>query len=110
MTLIILSMLSLPITAVCYFYSKLRLCIIFTLLFFVSNIIFAHSILYQDHPIFFYLLLLPFVMFPISCLIAFALDVMYGVFCIDTTFAILVAWIFAPIILPINLIIFCLGY
>jgi len=110
MILITLSILSLPLTAVCYFYSRLWLCIIFALMFFASNIIFAHSILYQDHTIFFFLLLMPFVMFPVSCLIAFALDVIYGIFCIDTTFAILLAWIFAPIILPINLIIFCLGY
>ncbi len=86
MILITLSILSLPLTAVCYFYSRLWLCIIFALVFFASNIIFAHSILYQDHKIFFFLLLMPFVMFPVSCLIAFALDVIYGIFCIDTTF------------------------
>ncbi len=108
--LIFLSILSLPFTAVCYFYSKFWLCVVFALVFFVSNIILSHSILYQDHMIFFYLLLMPFVVFPVSCLIAFALDVMYGIFCIDTTFTILVAWIFVPIILPINLIIYYLGY
>lgn len=110
MILITLSIISLPLTAVCYFNSKIKLCIIFALVFFVSNIIFAHILLYQDHTVFFYLLLIAFVMFPVSSLIAFALDVMYGIFCIDTTFAILAAWIFAPIILPVNLIIFCLGY
>ena len=109
MLLIILSLLSLPLTAACYFYSKIRLCIIFALIFFVSNIIFTHSLLYEDHTVFFYLLMMSCVVFPVLCLIAFALDVKYGIFCIDTSFSSIIAWIFSPILLPINLIILYLG-
>jgi hypothetical protein len=47
--------------------------------------------------------------FPVSCLAAFALDVKYGIFCIDTSFSSIIAWIFSPILLPINLIILYLG-
>jgi len=107
--LIVLSILSLPLTAACYFYSKIRLCVLFALIFFVSNIIFAHGLLYEDYTLFFYLLLVPCVVFPVSCLTAFALDVKYGIFCIDTSFSSIIAWIFSPILLPINLIILYLG-
>jgi len=48
-------------------------------------------------------------MLPVSCLIGFALDVKYGIFCIDTSFSSIVAWVFTPILLPINLIILFLG-
>ncbi len=107
--LIIFSILSLPLTAACYFYSKIKLSVLCALIFFVSNIVFAHSLLYDNHTIFFYLLMAPCVMFPVSCLVAFALDVKYGIFCIDTSFSSIVAWIFSPILLPINLIILYLG-
>jgi len=109
MTLLILTTLSLPLTAICYFYSKIKLCILVALVFFVSNIIFAHGLLYEDHTLFFYLLLITCVVFPVSCLIAFALDVKYGIFCIDTSFSSIIAWTFSPILLPINLIILYLG-
>ncbi len=107
--LIILSILSLPLTAVCYFYSKIKLSLFFALIFFVSNIIFAHGLLYENYTIFFYLLIMPCVVFPVSCLIAFALDMKYGIFCIDTSFSSIVAWVISPILLPINLIILSLG-
>ena len=107
--LIIISILSLPLTAACYFYSKIKLSVLFALIFVVSNIIFAHGLLYEDYTIFFYLLMVPCVVFPVSCLIAFALDVKYGIFCIDTSFSSIVAWVFSPILLPINLIILYLG-
>ena len=109
MTLLILTTLSLPLTAICYFYSKIKLCILVALVFFVSNIIFVHGLLYEDHTLFFYLLLITCVVFPVSCLIAFALDVKYGIFCIDTSFSSIIAWTFSPILLPINLIILYLG-
>ncbi len=109
MTLIILSILSLPLTAACYFYSKIRLCIFFALIFFISNIIFAHGLLYENYAISFYLLMMPCVVFPVSCLVAFALDVKYGIFCIDTSFSSIIAWVFSPILLPVNLIILYLG-
>ena len=108
--LIIISILSLPLTATCYFYSKIKLSVLFALIFIVSNIIFAHGLLYEDYTIFFYLLMVPCVVFPVSCLIGFALDVKYGIFCIDTSFSSIVAWVFSPILLPINLIILFIGY
>ncbi len=109
MTLIILSILSLPLTAACYFYSRVKLSVFFALIFFVSNIIFAHGLLYANYTILFYPLMMLCVVFPVSCLIAFALDVKYGLFCIDTSFTSIIAWVFSPILLPINLIILYLG-
>lgn len=109
MILITLCIFSLPLTAACYFYSKIKLCIFFALIFFASNIIFAHSLLYEDYTAFFYLLMALSVVFPVLCLTAFALDVKYGIFCIDTSFSSIIAWIFSPILLPINLIILYLG-
>ncbi len=94
--------------AVCYFYSRLKLCIMFALIFFVSNIMLAHGLLYEHYTVFFYLLLMLCVVFPVSCLVAFAFDIKYAIFCIDTSFSMMVAWIFSPILLPINLIILCL--
>jgi len=107
--IIILSILSLPLTAACYFYSKIKLSVFFALIFFISNIIFAHGLLYENYTIFFYLLMVPCVALPVSCLIMFALDVKYGIFCIDTSFSSIIAWAFSPILLPINLIILYLG-
>ena len=109
MILIILSLFSLPLMAVCYFYSKIKLCILFALIFFISNIMLAHGLLYEHYTVSFYLLLMLCVVFPVSCLVAFAFDVKYAIFCIDTSFSMMVAWIFSPILLPINLIILCLG-
>jgi len=109
MILIILSLFSLPLMAICYFYSKIKLCILFALIFFVSNIMLAHGLLYEHYTVSFYLLLMLCVVFPVSCLVAFAFDIKYAIFCIDTSFSMMVAWIFSPILLPINLIILCLG-
>ena len=109
MILITLSILSLPLMAVCYFYTRFKLCIIFALIFYVSNVMFSYSLLYENHIVFFYLLMAPCVAFPVSCLIAFAFDVKYAIFCIDTSFATVIAWVFSPILLPINLVILCLG-
>jgi hypothetical protein len=81
----------------------------FALIFFVSNIMLAHGLLYEQYAVFFYLLLMLCVVFPVSCLVAFAFDVKYAIFCIDTSFSLMIAWIFSPILLPINLIILCLG-
>jgi hypothetical protein len=41
--------------------------------------------------------------------VAFAFDVKYAIFCIDTSFSSIIAWIFSPILLPINLVILYLG-
>lgn len=76
----------------------------FALVFFVSNIMLAHGLLFEHYTIFFYLLLMLCVVFPVSCLIAFVLDVKYAIFCVDTSFSLVVAWIFSPILLPVNLI------
>jgi hypothetical protein len=80
----------------------------FALIFFVANIMLAHGLLYEQYAIMFYLLLMLCVVLPVSCLIAFALDVKYAIFCIDTSFSLVVAWLFSPILLPVNLIILCL--
>ncbi len=109
MILITLAILSLPLMAVCYFYSRFKLCLLFALLFFLSNIMFAHSLLYEHHTFSFYLLIMIFVVFPVSCLIAFAFDVKYAIFCIDTSFSLVIAWAFSPILLPINLVFYLIN-
>lgn len=109
MILITLSILSLPLMAVCYFYSRIKLCLLLALVFFISNIMFTHSLLYEHHTFFFYLFIMIFVVFPVSCLIAFAFDVKYAIFCIDTSFTLLIAWAFSPILLPINLIFYLIN-
>ncbi len=108
MILIILSILSLPLMAVCYFYSKLKMCFLFALVFFIANIMLAHGLFYEHHAFFFYFLITLCVAFPVSCLIAFAFDVRYAIFCIDTSFSLMIAWAFSPIMLPINLIVYFL--
>lgn len=109
MILTSLSIISLPLTAVCYFYSRTWPCIIAALLFFVSNIMLTHNLIYYDHVFIFSIIMAICVVFPVSCMIAFALDIKYGLFCIDTTFSMIIAWFFSPILVPINLFILCLG-
>ena len=109
MILMTLTILSLPLMAACYFYSKFKLCVLFALIFFTSNIMLAHGLFYEHHMIIFYLLIMICVVFPVSCLIAFAFDVRYAIFCIDTSFSLLIAWIFSPILLPINLIVYLIN-
>ncbi|KAA3602303.1 MAG: hypothetical protein D8M57_10055 [Candidatus Scalindua sp. AMX11] len=108
MILITVSIFSLLLTAVCYFFSRSILCIIFASIFIVSNTVLAHTLLYEQHAIIFFLLIAICVIFPVSCLISFLFDIMYGIFCIDTSFSLVIAWAFLPLLLPINLILVCL--
>lgn len=104
--MLIVSVLSFISLAFCYFFGRFRLCILLLVVFYISNILFAHSQLYNDHNLIFYLLVTITVIIPSFGLIAFAFDARYGLFCTDTSFSIVFAWFLSPPILFANLIMF----
>ncbi len=91
-------------SALSYFFAKYRLFSCLLLLFYISNTILSSSLLYNRFFVLFCILTAICVAFPIMCLILFALDTRYGLFCTDSSFAIVLVWLLAPVLFIINLI------
>lgn len=104
--MLIVSVFSFLSIAFCYFFSRFKLCILLLVVYYISNILFAHGHLYGDHNIIFYLVVTIAVIIPGLGLIIFAFDARYGLFCTDTSFSIVFAWFLSPLILLANLILF----
>lgn len=104
--MLLVSVLSFISLAFCYFYARFRTCIPLLVVFYVSSVLFAHGQLYGGHPFIFYTIVTITVIIPTLMLIAFAFDARYGLFCTDTTFAIIFAWFLSPPILLANLVLF----
>jgi hypothetical protein len=104
--MLLVSLLSFILIAFCYFFSRFRACILLLVVYYASNVLCAHGYLYGDHDIIFYLIVAIPVIIPSILLIAFAFDAGYGLFCTDTSFAIVFAWFLSPLILFANLIMF----
>lgn len=73
------------------------------LLFYTSNTLLSSFLIYNFNIIFFYTIVTFFVVLPLVCLILFALDVYYGLFCIDTSFVFVFIWLLIPAFFTINL-------
>lgn len=100
--ILVMAFLSLAASAVSYFFAKPRLfsCLLF--LFYVSNVMLSSSLLYNRFLVLFCILAAIGVVFPIICLILFALDTRYGLFCTDSSFVVVIVWLLAPVLLVIN--------
>lgn len=99
-----LAFLSLLFAAVAYFYARIKVCLPFLLTFYALSLWASYELFGPDHRIVYSLFAGIFVMLPLSLLMAFALDVRYGWFCFDMSYAWAVVWAFAPVLLGINLI------
>lgn len=95
---------SLPVTAICYFYSRIKGCILSSAVFYSANIYISYAILGEDHIYAFIAIVLLTCVIPTVLLSLFALDVKYAIFCLDTSFFVLLTWALAPFILPVNII------
>lgn len=104
--LLIMAFAFLIAAAVSYFFAKTKLFSFTLLLFYTFNTCFSFSLLYNHHSILFYTIVIIFVALPIICLITFALDTHYALFCIDTSFAVFIVWLLIPALFTINLIIY----
>lgn len=104
--MLLISVLSFIAIAFCYFSARFRLCVLLLLVYYASSIMFAHGQLYGDYNLIFFSIVTIAVIIPGLMLIAFAFDARYGLFCTDTSFAIVFAWFLSPIILLANLALF----
>ncbi|OOP56545.1 MAG: hypothetical protein AYP45_08665 [Candidatus Brocadia carolinensis] len=86
-----------------YFFAKTRLLSIFLILFYTAST-FLSSSLFSNHPLFLCIIIIVFIALPILCLIIFALDVQYGLFCTDTSFVFILVWLLIPALSFINFI------
>ena len=100
----LLALLSLLFAAVAYFRARIKLCLLFLLAFYALSLWVSYELFCPDHRIIYYLFAGIFVMLPLSLLIAFALDIRYGWFCFDMSYAWGVVWAFAPVLLVIDLV------
>lgn len=95
---------SLVICAASYYFSRIKL-FSFTLILFYAASVYLDSILFSPCPsIAFVALVTLFVAIPLVCLVIFAVDTHFALFCADTSFALVIVWLLAPVLLVINFI------
>lgn len=91
--LLIIAFVSLLVSAGSYFFAKIKI-LSFTLFLFYTCNTFLSSLLFLNHPLLFCIIGIFFIALPIICLILFALDTHYALFCIDTSFVFMIVWPF----------------
>lgn len=101
--LLIITFVFLIASAVSYFFAKPRILFFALFLFYTCNTILS-SILFHNHPILFCIIGIFFVALPVICLILFALDTQYALFCTDSSFVFVIVWPFIAMFFFINLI------
>ena len=101
---LLIAFVSLTASAVSYFFAKIKLFSFTLLLFYTSSTFLSFSLIYNNHAVFFYTIAMFLIVLPIICLILFALDVHYGLFCIDTSFVLVLVWLLTPVLFIVNLI------
>jgi hypothetical protein len=88
-----------------YFFAKPRLAAVFLTLFYTGSTLLSSSLL-SHHPAVLCSIIIVFVALPVLCLLLFAADVQYGLFCTDTSFVFVLVWLLIPLLFSINLIIY----
>ena|SRR3989337_744456 len=101
---LLIAFASLIVSAVSYFFAKIKLFSFTLLLFYACNSFLSFSLIHNNHAFFFYTIVIFLIIFPIICLILFALDVHYGLFCIDTSFVLILVWLLTPVLFIVNFI------
>lgn len=102
--ILIIAFASLIAAAICYFFARIKLFSFTLLLFYTCNTFLSFFLTHNNHTVFFYTIVIFLVVFPILCLILFALDVRYGLFCIDSSFVLVLVWLLTPVLFVVNLI------
>ena len=102
--LLLIAFASLIASAISYFFAKIKLFSFTLLLFYTCNTFFSFCLIHNNHAFFFYTIVIFLIIFPIICLILFALDVYYGLFCIDTSFVLFLVWLLTPVLFIVNLV------
>lgn len=97
-----IAFVSLIASAGSYFCAKTRILSFALVLFYACNT-FLSSFLFLNHPILFCIIGIFFVALPVICLILFALDTHYALFCTDTSFVFVIVWLLMPMFFFINL-------
>lgn len=103
--LLITASVSLAISAVTYFFAKIKIFSCTLLLFYIANF-FLSFLLLNTHPTFFITIIILFLAFPIICLLIFVADTYYALFCTDTSFVLVIVWLLMPAFFMINLIVY----
>ncbi len=102
--LLVIAFASLIASAISYFFAKIKLFSFTLLLFYTCNTFLSFFLLHNNHAVFFYTIVIFLIVFPVICLILFALDVHYGLFCIDTSFVLVFVWLLTPILFIVTLV------
>lgn len=105
-TLLIIAVVSLIASGTSYFFAKIKVFSLTLLLFYASNTILSFLLLYNHHVVLLYTIVTLFVAFPIICLITFVLDRYCALFCIDTSFVLVIVWLLMPSLFIVNLLIY----
>lgn len=105
-TLLIIAAVSLIASGASYFFAKIKVFSLTLLLFYASNTFLSFLLLHDHHIILLYTIATLFVAFPIICLITFVLDRYCALFCIDTSFVLVIVWLLMPSLFIVNLLIY----
>lgn len=101
--LLVIAFITLIASAVSYFFAKARLLSCTLLLFYTSNT-FLSFLLFSHQTVLFSVIVTLFVALPIICLIIFAVDMYFAIFCTDTSFVFVLVWLLMPLFFIINLV------
>lgn len=99
-----MSLASLVLSAVSYFFAKIKILLFTLLLFYASNFFLSFFMFYDFHPILFIAIITIFLVLPVGCIIIFCLDTCYALFCTDTSFVFVIVWLLMPVFFVINLV------
>lgn len=102
--LLLIAFASLIASAISYFFAKTKLLSFTLILFYTSNTFLSFFLIHNNHAVFFYTIVIFLIIFPMICLILFALDVHYGLFCIDTSFVLVLVWLLTPVLFIVTLV------
>ncbi len=103
--LLAIAFLSLVASAISYFFAKARLFLFTLFLFYTSNAFLSFFLFYEHQTVLFYTMIILFIVFPALCLIIFIADRYYAIFCTDTSFVIVIVWLFIPVLFMVNFVV-----
>ena len=104
--LLLIAFASLIASVASYFFVKIKTFSFAVLLFYTCNTVLSFFLIHDNHTALFYVTVIPLVAFPVVCLVLFACDVRYGLFCIDSSFVLFFVWLLIPVLFTVNLTIY----
>lgn len=101
---IALAFLIILLAGILYFNGWIKLSLSLLTTFFAINIRLFQGLMLPEHSIIFWTIIFIFVIWPAFLMILFALDVRYGLFCFDMSYAWVWVWSGAAILFGINVV------